>query len=191
MPSENKNSLKYIEFVFSIYFIITFLLLQTNKYLFICNRGNIEGPKSCGAIKKIKQKAAWLLIWFLGKIKLFFVFQNTAKDLLEAFLAFWRLINKRTLYYDTLARVTWPSEARWIAVYQGQHNTPLLLSLLRSSITQAGKSIEMNQNMAACLLFLAILGVFSVISQNVENCQVWLMAHKYKNRTIIYIYICT
>ena len=34
------------------------------------------------------------------------VFQNTAKDLLEAFLAFWRLINKRTLYYDTLTRVT-------------------------------------------------------------------------------------
>ena len=126
------------------------------------------------------------------------VFQNTPKDLLEAFLALWRLINKRTLYYDTLARVTWPSKARWIAVYQEQilhlkckHNTLLLLSLLRSSITQAGKSIEMNQNMAACLLFLAILGVFSVISQNVENCQVWLMAHKYKNRTIIYIYICT
>ena len=127
------------------------------------------------------------------------VFQNTPKDLLEAFLALWRLINKRTLYYDTLARVTWPSKARRIAVYQGQilhlkckHNTLLLLlSLLRFSITQAGKSIEMNQNMAACLLFLAILGVFSVISQNGENCQVWLMAHKYKNRTIIYIYICT
>ena len=113
-------------------------------------------------------------------------FQNTPKDFLEAFLALWRLINKRTLYYDTLARVTWPSEARWIAVYQGRHNTPLLLSLLRSSITQAGKSIEMNQNMAACLLFLAILGVFTVISQNDENCQVLLMAHKYKNRTIIY-----
>ena len=71
------------------------------------------------------------------------------------------------------------TKARWIAVYQGQilhlkykHNTLLLLSLLRSSITQAGKSIEMNQNMAACLLFLAILGVFSVISQNGENCQV-------------------
>ena len=124
------------------------------------------------------------------------VFQNTPKVLLEAFLALWRLISKRTLYYDTLARVTWPSEAHWIAVYRGQirhlkHNTLLLLSLLSSSITQAGKSIEMNQNMAACLLFLAILGVFSVISQNGENCQVWLMAHKYKNRTIIYIYICT
>ena len=67
----------------------------------------------------------------------------------------------------------------------------LLLSLLRLSITQAGKSIQMNQNMAACLLFLAILGVFSIISQNGENCQVWLMAYKYKDRTIIYIYICT
>ena len=33
-------------------------------------------------------------------------FQNTPKDFLEAFLALWRLINKRTLYYDTLARVT-------------------------------------------------------------------------------------
>ena len=34
------------------------------------------------------------------------VFQNTPKDLLEAFFALWRLIIKRTLYYDTLARVT-------------------------------------------------------------------------------------
>ena len=49
----------------------------------------------------------------------------------------------------------------------------------------------MNQNMAACLLFLAILGVFTVISQNDDNFQVLLMAHKYKNRTIIYFYICT
>ena len=49
----------------------------------------------------------------------------------------------------------------------------------------------MNQNMAACLLFLAILGVFSIISQNGENCQVCSMAYKYKDRTIIYIYICT
>ena len=99
-------------------------------------------------------------------------FQNTPKDFLEAFLALWRLINKRTLYYDTLTRVTWPSKARWILHLKCKHNTLLLLSFLRSSITQAGKSIEMNQNMAACLLFLAILGVFSVISQNGENCQV-------------------
>ena len=34
------------------------------------------------------------------------VFQNTPKVLFEAFLALWRLISKRTLYYDTLARVT-------------------------------------------------------------------------------------
>ena len=146
---------------------------------------------------------AWLPTWFLDKIKLEWnikmAFQNTPKDFLEAFLALWRLINKRTLYYDTLTRVTWPSKASWIAVYRGQilhlkckHNTLLLLSFLRSSITQAGKSIEMNQNMAACLLFLAILGVFSVISQNGENCQVWLMAHKYKkqdNHIFLYLYI--
>ena len=49
----------------------------------------------------------------------------------------------------------------------------------------------MNQNMAACLLFPSILGVFSVIFQNCENCQVCWMAHKYKNRTIIYFYIWT
>ena len=47
----------------------------------------------------------------------------------------------------------------------------------------------MNQNMAACFLFPAILAVYSIISQNVENCQVFLMAHKYENRTIIY-FLC-
>ena len=34
------------------------------------------------------------------------VFQDTCKDLLEVFLALGRLKNKRTLYYDILARVT-------------------------------------------------------------------------------------
>ena len=59
------------------------------------------------------------------------------------------------------------------AVIQGQiphlkckHHTLLLLTVL------TGKSIEVNQNMAACLLFPATLGVFSVIFQNCENCQV-------------------
>ena len=48
----------------------------------------------------------------------------------------------------------------------------------------------MNQNMAACLLFPAILGTFSVISQNGENCQVGLMAHKYKKHyNHIFLYL--
>ena len=62
------------------------------------------------------------------------VFQNTPKDLLEVFFTLWRLINKRTLYYDILACVTWPSKARWSAVFQRQilhlkckHHTLLFL----------------------------------------------------------------